>query len=93
MASREPTYQAVGGRNPNGCSSKFRQKVRANESVAVVAASQFLAAEASVDCPPESDLPHPPALLWHRHDRGRRQLDTPVTSSGGNRGTTLEDPL
>ncbi|KAM7294404.1 hypothetical protein ISCGN_023910 [Ixodes scapularis] len=36
-------------------------------------------------------LPHPPQLLGHHQGRDRRQHDTSMTSSGGNRGTTFLD--
>lgn len=41
---------------PSGWAQTFWEKVRANASVAVVAASQILAAEASADCPAEEQL-------------------------------------
>ncbi|KAM7290978.1 hypothetical protein ISCGN_027555 [Ixodes scapularis] len=38
-------------------------------------------------------LPHTPQLLQRRQDRGRRQHDTSMWSSGGDLGTTFEDAM
>lgn len=50
MMTQMQERRAAGCRNPGGQSYKFRQKAQAAASVAVVAASQPLTAEASDDC-------------------------------------------
>lgn len=64
-------------------------------SVAVVEASQPLAAQASAtgDLWQNGCLPHAPPLMRHCRDCGRQQRDTFLTSSGGNRKTTFWDSV
>lgn len=88
--SRTSRSWRLGARKAPAKSTGERECRRRRDVPTAAGRRSFRGAKLESDLAQNRRLQLAPVLLGHRQDRARRQRDTPVTSSVGNRGTTFE---